>query len=84
MSMDDIGTATTEELRHREDTAGILQRANRMHKVRNHMGPHSQLAALFDQKSVITTGYDRLDAVAQRANQVENMNLRATPLTLRY
>jgi hypothetical protein len=84
MSMDDIGTATTEQRRHRENAAGILHRANRMHKVRNHMRLHSQLPAFVDQKSGITTGYDRLDAVAQRANQVENMNLRATPLTLRY
>jgi hypothetical protein len=83
MSVNEICTAAPEQSRDRKNATRIFVRANRMHEVRDDMRFQAQLAALFEEESVVPAGHDGLNAVAERTNQIENMNLRTPALALR-
>src|SRR3982751_3008852 len=84
MSVNEVCTAPPKQSSDCKNAPGILERPNRVHEFRNDMRLHSQLSALFNEKSVVAASHDRLNAVAERANQVENMNLCTPALALRH
>jgi hypothetical protein len=84
MSVNEVCTAPPKQSPDRKNATGIFERPNRVHEFRDDMRLHSQLAALFKQESVVSARNDRLNAVAESANQVENMNLCTPALALRH
>src|SRR3954468_21280887 len=84
MSVNEVCTAPPKQSPDRKNAPGIFERPNRVHQFRNDMRLPSQLPALINEKPVVAASHDRLNAVAERANQVEDMNLCTPALALRH